>query len=84
MYLGRVIGHATATVKHDTLAGWRFVVVEPLDAGGQPDASPLVAIDRLGCRRGDRVVLTSDGGGVRRMVGANTTPARWAVIGIAD
>jgi ethanolamine utilization protein EutN len=84
MQLGTVIGHATSTVKHPTLAGWRLVVVQPLDARGGEDGVPIVAIDRLGSGRGDRVILTSDGKGVREMVGANNTPVRWAVIGLAD
>ncbi len=84
MQLGRVIGHATATVKHPTLEGWRLVVVQPLDARGQADGDVLLAVDALGSGRADRVILTSDGKGVRGMIGADNTPVRWAVIGIAD
>jgi ethanolamine utilization protein EutN len=84
MQLGRVIGRATATVKHPTLAGWRLLVVQPLDIRGAADGEPLLAIDQLGGGRGDRVILTSDGKAVREMVGSNNTPVRWAVIGLAD
>ena len=84
MQLGRVIGHATSTVKHPTLVGWKLVVVQPLDAAGCPDGVPLLAIDGLGSGRGDKVIMTSDGKGVREMVGADNTPVRWAVIGLVD
>ena len=84
MQLGTVIGHATATVKHPTLSGWRLLVVQPLDARGGADGEPVVALDNLGSGRGDRVILTTDGKGVREMVGSDNTPARWAVIGLAD
>lgn len=84
MQIGRVIGRATATVKHPTLAGWRLLVVQPLDIRGAADGEPLLAIDQLGGGRGDRVILTSDGKAVREMVGSNNTPVRWAVIGLAD
>jgi ethanolamine utilization protein EutN len=84
MQLATVIGHATSTVKHPTLSGWRLLVVQPLDAAGSPDGPPILAIDALGCGKGDRVILTSDGKGVREMVGADNTPIRWAVMGIAD
>ncbi|MEX2285915.1 MAG: EutN/CcmL family microcompartment protein [Planctomycetaceae bacterium] len=84
MQLGQVIGNATATVKHPTLAGWRLLVVQPLDAAGGDDGTPIVAIDNLGGSRGSRVILTSDGKGVREMIGAENTPVRWAVIGIVD
>jgi len=84
MQLGRVIGHATATVKHSTLRGWRMLVVQPLDSQGWADGAPLLAIDDLGSSHGDRVILTGDGHGVREIIGADNTPVRWAVIGLAD
>ena len=84
MNLGRVIGSATATAKPPALNGWRMLVVQPLDARDAPDGEPFVCVDRLGSRRGDRVVLSSDGKAVREMMGTDTTPVRWAVIGITD
>jgi ethanolamine utilization protein EutN len=81
----RVIGHATATVKHPSLNGWRLLVVQPLDIQGQPDGEPLLAIDQsLGSGRGDEVMLTSDGKAVREMMGTDNTPVRWAVLGVLD
>lgn len=84
MQLAKVVGRATATVKHETLAGWRLLVVQPLDAKGGPDGDPQLAIDNLGSRKRDTVMLTTDGAAVRDIVGKNNTPIRWAVIGIAD
>ncbi|MDB5388620.1 MAG: eutN 1 [Planctomycetaceae bacterium] len=84
MQLGTVIGHATATVKHPTLIGWRLLVVQPMDNQGAPDGEPQIALDNLGGGKGDRVLVTADGAAVREMVGSNVTPARWIVIGLAD
>lgn len=84
MQLAKVVGRATATVKHETLAGWRLLLVQPLDAAGNTDGEPQLAIDNLGSRRGDTVMLTTDGAAVRQMVGKDNTPIRWAVIGLAD
>jgi ethanolamine utilization protein EutN len=84
MQLAKVVGRATATVKHETLAGWRMLLVQPLDARGKPDGDPQLAIDNLGSRKSDTVMLTTDGAAVRDIVGKNNTPIRWAVIGIAD
>ena len=84
MRIGQVIGHATATLKHSTLAGWRMLLVQPLDAVGGTDGDPLLVLGRLGSTPGDRVLLTSDGRSVRQMVGADNTPVRWAVIGIIN
>jgi ethanolamine utilization protein EutN len=84
MQLGEVIGHATSTVKHPTLGGWRLVIVQPLDARQQPDGVPILAIDSLGGSLGDRVIISSDGKATRELIGAENSPARWMVIGLAD
>jgi ethanolamine utilization protein EutN len=84
MQLAKVIGRATATVKHETLAGWRLLLVQPLDASGNADGDPQLAIDNLGSRKTDVVMLTTDGAAVRDIVQKENTPIRWAVIGITD
>jgi len=84
MQLGRIIGHATATVKHPSLQGWRMIVVQLLDARGHAEGDPQLAIDSVGCGKGDTVVLTTDGKGVRQIMKAPNSPVRWAVIGRTD
>lgn len=84
MQLANVIGHATATVKHPALQGWKLLVVQPLNAAHKADGEPFLAIDQMGAGRGDRVILTSDGKAVREMMNSNNTPVRWAVMGLTD
>ncbi|MCH7686837.1 MAG: EutN/CcmL family microcompartment protein [Planctomycetes bacterium] len=84
MQLAAVIGHATSTVKHPSLEGWRMLIVQPLDARGHDDGDPVIAIDELGSGVGDRVMITGDGQSVREMMESKSSPVRWAVIGIAD
>ena len=84
MQLGRVVGHATATVKHPSLNGWRLLLVQLLTADGGADGEPLLAIDVLGAANGTLVVLTNDGAGARELVGARNSPVRWFVLGMRD
>jgi len=84
MQLGMVIGHATSTVKHPSLVGLRLVIVQQLNLARQPEADPVVAVDKLGSGVGDLVVLNSDGKGARDLVGDEKTPVRWWVSGIVD
>jgi ethanolamine utilization protein EutN len=84
MQIGRVVGHATATVKHATLKGWRLLVVQMLLADGNEDGEPLLAIDHLGAGVGSLVIATNDGAAVRELVGAKNTPLRWLVLGLQD
>ena len=84
MQLATIIGHATSTVKHETLNGRRLVIAQFLDAAEKPDGHPVIVLDQLGSGTGDRVIVTSDGGSIREMVGAKNTPIRFAVLGCAD
>ena len=85
MLTGRVIGSATATVRHPSLKGWKLLLVQPLLADGRiPDGDPVVAVDALGAGRGETVVISSDGKFASELLHSNTTPVRWSVIGIPD
>ncbi len=83
MQLGLVIGSVTATVKHPSLHGERWLIVQLTGVAGRADGEPVLALDRLGARRGDAVLLTSDGKLLGEMVGRNS-PARWSVMGLPD
>jgi microcompartment protein CcmK/EutM len=84
MQLGTVIGHATSTIKHRSLDGWRMAIVQPLNNARQPEADPLIAVDKLGAGPGQIVILNSDGKAARELVGDNKSPVRFFVIGIVD
>ena len=84
MLKGVVEGSAIATIKHPSMRGWKLLVVQPVGQDGRADGDPLLAIDMLGAGHGTQVVISNDGRGAREMVGDNTSPVRWAVIGIVD
>ena len=84
MLIGKVVGTATSTTKHRSLNGRRLLVVQPVDAAGGRDGDPVLAVDALGAGTGARVMLTSDGGGTRELVGDKTSPARYSTLGILD
>lgn len=85
MLKGFVLGTATATVKHPSMKGWKLLLVQPLAAEGRsPDGDPVLAVDSLGAGREQMVIISSDGQGTRELIGDNTTPVRWSVIGIPD
>ena len=85
MQLARIIGTATATVKHPSLAGTRLLVVQPLMADRtSPDGDPQLAIDTVGASTGDVTVITSDGRLLRDLLKSDTTPARWSTVALLD
>ena len=84
MQLGKVIGHATSTIKHPSLSGWRMVIVQLLGVQKQPEGDPVIAVDKHGSAPGQVVVLNSDGRAARELVGDEKSPVRWFVIAIVD
>ena len=84
MLLARVEGNLVATRKHPSFEGWRLVICQPIDLGGQPEGAPQVAIDAHGAAMHQRVILSSDGAAARAAVKDPKSPARWMIIGIVD
>ncbi len=84
MLHAQVTGSATATVKHPSLDGRTLLVCQPLDVAGRATSDPVLAIDQLGAGRGDRVILSSDGKGLRAMLGRRDSPARWWTVGLVE
>ncbi len=83
MQLGLVLGSATATTKHPSFEGQSMLVVQPLTTDGRDDGEPVLAFDRLGAGRGQRVIITSDGAILQSQLGRNT-PGRWSVLALPD
>jgi ethanolamine utilization protein EutN len=83
MFLARIDGTLTSTVKHETLQGSRFLIGQRLEADGRTSGEPLVLIDQLGARRGSTVMVSTDNEPLRLLSG-NQTPARLVVVGLVD
>jgi ethanolamine utilization protein EutN len=85
MFLGRVMGTATSTVKHPSMEGWKLLLVMALQADGRSiEGDPILVVDSLGAGRGETVLITSDGIGARELLGSMQSPVRWSVLGICD
>jgi ethanolamine utilization protein EutN len=83
MFLARIDGTMTSTIKHETLEGARLLIGQRLEANGVASGEPLVIFDTLGASRGG-VVLVSTDGDIQRKLRGNTCPARLTVVGLVD
>ncbi|MEL6897850.1 MAG: EutN/CcmL family microcompartment protein [Planctomycetota bacterium] len=79
-----VLASTHATVKHNSLNGHLLVVLQPVGVDDRADGPPLIAVDPMGSRKGDRVVMTSDGRHAREVCNSDQTPCRWIVLGVID
>lgn len=84
MRLAQIKGHVTSTVKHKSLSGWRLLIAQPLTSEGFKEGPPQIVIDSLGAGLHQKVIITSDGAEARKIVGDESSPARWSVLGIVD
>jgi ethanolamine utilization protein EutN len=82
MQLATVIGHATSTVKHESLEGWRLVLVQPLNNMRMPEGDCQLAASAFNPGVGQTVVLSSDGKGARDLIGHPKSPLRYFIIAI--
>jgi ethanolamine utilization protein EutN len=84
MQLAVIVGHATATVKHASMTGWKLLIAQPLTSDGKPDGEPQLVIDNLGAGMAARVLICNDGAGTRKLMDSKNSPVRWFVMGICD
>jgi len=84
VYIARIDGTLTSTVKHASLAGARLLIGQRIGASGEEVGEPQVLVDPIGARRGNRVIVTTDGDHARRLLGDPRTPVRLVVLGIVD
>jgi ethanolamine utilization protein EutN len=83
MFMARVKGTVVATVKHSTLQGCRFLLVQRVEADGALAEEPNLVVDWQGAANGSTVIVSTDGDISRAKFG-NNTPARMVVMGIVD
>jgi ethanolamine utilization protein EutN len=84
LFLARIDGWVTSTVKHASLGDWRLLIGQRVTHDGAPVGEPMVLVDPIGARRGSRVMVTSDGDLARQLLRDNHTPSRMIVLGIVD
>lgn len=85
MRLCRVIGPVWATVKHPAFKRHTLLMVQPIDEAGADVGASFIAIDRAQAGEGDRVVVLTEGTGVRQLVKqGDQTPIRSAIVGVVD
>ncbi len=84
MDIGRIIGTVVATRKDPSLIGTRLLVVQPLDANGDPVATPLIAVDPRGAAGYGDIIYMVTGGDAIAVISGRQMPVDVAIVGIVD
>ena len=83
MQLARVIGTVVATVKNDSLAGRKLLVVQTVDKDLEPNGKPMVAVDAVGAGVGE-LVFWCRGKEASFPFKREDTPTDCTIVGIVD
>jgi ethanolamine utilization protein EutN len=83
MQLARVIGTVVATIKNDSLAGRKLLVVQTLNKDLAPAGKPMVAVDSVGAGVGE-LVFWCRGKEASFPFKREDTPTDCTIIGIVD
>lgn len=85
MRVCRVLGPVWAAVKHPAFAARTLLMVQPLDDRGRDTGASFVAVDHAQAGAGDRVLVLTEGGGARQVLGmGDKTPIRSVIVGVVD
>jgi ethanolamine utilization protein EutN len=81
----RVVGSMWASVKHPAYAGKAMFIVQPIDERGADAGASFVAVDTVQAGVGDRVIVLTEGNGVRQILKqGDIVPIRSVIVGIVD
>jgi ethanolamine utilization protein EutN len=80
-----VVGPLWAAAKHPAFAGRTLLVVQPLDENGGDAGGSFVAVDQAQAGVGDKVIVLTEGNGVRQILKAgDIVPIRSIIVGVVD
>ncbi len=81
----RVVGPVWASVKHPAYNGRTLFIVQPVDERGADTGSTFVAMDHAQAGPGDKVIVLTEGNGVRQILKqGDIVPIRSIIVGIVD
>ena len=84
MKVARVLGNVVASAHHPAYDGRKLMVVQPEDPHGRPFGKSYLAVDTVQAGPGDRVLVLTEGNGVRQILGKEVGPVRSVIVGIVD
>jgi len=83
MQIARVIGTVVSTIKNESLAGRKIMLVQTLDAALKAKGSPIIALDAAGAGVGE-LVFWCRGKEASFPFKRDETPTDCTIVGIID
>jgi ethanolamine utilization protein EutN len=84
MIMGRVSGTINSTINHEFYDGKKLMIVDKLNADGNPTGKYLVAVDSVEAGIGETVLVIDEGNSARQIIKDKEAPIRSIIVGIID
>ena len=85
MIYSKVVGTVWATERGGSIAQSSMKLVAPCVPGtGEQTGPAILAVDLVGCRKDDQVLVVYEGSSTRFALGDKNTPCEAIVVGIVD
>lgn len=84
MFLARIVGTVTSTIKHDAYNGTKLMLVQPISPQGEDNGDSLLAVDTVGAGIGERVLVLRLGAAAAQVLKVDKPPIRTVIAGIVD
>lgn len=84
MFLCRVKGSVTATIKHSSYKGLKVLVCQPITSDGKDKGDSFLACDAVQAGAGDIVLAAREGNTARQILGNDNDPLHAVIVGVVD
>lgn len=84
MFLARIVGTVTSTVKHEAYNSAKLMLVQPISPEGKDIDDSVIAVDTVGAGIGERVIVLRQGVAAAQVLGIDRPPIRSVIAGIVD
>jgi len=84
MILGKVIGNIVSTIKLDAYKGYKLLIIQPIDPGGNSIGNTFISLDTVQAGIKDIVLVIDEGNSARLIINDKMAPVRNIVAGIVD
>ncbi len=84
MFLARVLGSVTSTIKHSDYNGAKLMVVQPITPDSKDDGASALAVDSVGVGRGETVLVLRQGVAAALVLNVELPAVRSVIVGVVD
>ena len=84
MIIGKITGTIYSTINHKFYDGKKMMIVDKIDADGNPTGKYVIAVDTVEAGIGETVLVVDEGNSARQIIKENDAPIRSIIVGIID